>query len=147
MSKSDFPLVSIIIPCKEIDDYTRECIEYCKKLNYNNYEIIVLPDYSTENIEGVKVIQTGDATPGRKRNIGIENAKGELCAFIDSDARPREDWLKNAVKYFKDPEVVAVGGPGITFSEDSLMQKASGYAIREISSVKNRNGDFEDTLV
>jgi len=125
-------MVSIIIPCKEIDDYTKECIEHCKKLGYDNYEIIVLSDnYTTLNqiIEGIIIIPTGNATPGKKRNIGIKHAKGEICAFIDSDARPEKNWLKNALLYLSDPEVAAVGGPGLTPSEDSLMQKASGYVL------------------
>jgi cellulose synthase/poly-beta-1,6-N-acetylglucosamine synthase-like glycosyltransferase len=123
------PMISIIIPCRKIDNYTRECIEYCKKLDYDNYEIIVLPDNSNENIEGVNIIPTGNVTPGKKRNLGIKNAKGEILAFIDSDAKPERGWLRNAILYFKDPEIVAIGGPGITPAEDSLMQKASGYIL------------------
>lgn len=51
-------LVSIIIPCKNVDDYTRECIEYCRRLDYPNFEIILLPDYSTEAIDGVIILAT-----------------------------------------------------------------------------------------
>jgi cellulose synthase/poly-beta-1,6-N-acetylglucosamine synthase-like glycosyltransferase len=123
------PMVSIIIPCKKIDGYAEECVDYCKKLDYETYEIIVLPDEENENLEGVKVIPTGNVTPGMKRNIGMKNAKGEILAFIDSDARPEKSWLRNAISYFKDFEVAAVGGPGITPTEDSLMQKASGYIL------------------
>jgi len=123
------PYVSIIIPCRNIDNYTKECVSYCKKLDYDSYEILILPDDPDENMEGARVISTGDATPGRKRNIGVKYAKGDLCAFIDSDAKPEGRWLKNASKYFKDPEVAAVGGPGLTPLEDSLMQKASGYIL------------------
>ena len=47
-------LVSIIIPCKNVDDYTRECIEYCKRLDNAAFEILLLPDYVTEVIEGGK---------------------------------------------------------------------------------------------
>jgi cellulose synthase/poly-beta-1,6-N-acetylglucosamine synthase-like glycosyltransferase len=122
-------LVSIIIPCNDIDEYTRECIKHCKQLNYNNYEIILLPDYSKETIEGVKVIVTGSVPPGVKRNIGVENSRGEFCAFIDSDAYPRSDWLANAVEYFENPEVAGVGGPGLTPKADGLMQKAGGYVL------------------
>jgi cellulose synthase/poly-beta-1,6-N-acetylglucosamine synthase-like glycosyltransferase len=126
------PKVSIIIPCKEIDGYTLECVNYCKELDYDDYEVIVLPDNSDNlggSVKGVIVIPTGNVTPGRKRNIGVKYAKGDLCAFIDSDARPGKSWLKNAVRYFNDPEVVAVGGPGLTPPEDSPMQKASGYIL------------------
>jgi cellulose synthase/poly-beta-1,6-N-acetylglucosamine synthase-like glycosyltransferase len=123
------PLISIIIPCKDIDDYTRECIRYCKLLDYNNYEIILLPDGSKETIEDVKVIATGPVTPGAKRNIGVKNSRGEFCAFIDSDAFPRSDWLTNAIKYLDDPEVSGVGGPGLTPEADGMMQKAGGYVL------------------
>jgi cellulose synthase/poly-beta-1,6-N-acetylglucosamine synthase-like glycosyltransferase len=122
-------LISIIIPCKDIDNYTRECIRHCNQLDYDSYEIILLPDDSKEIIEGVKVIATGPVSPGIKRNIGVKNSKGKFCAFIDNDAYPRSDWLKNAVKHLKNPAVGGVGGPGLTPETDSLSQKAGGYVL------------------
>src|SRR3989304_6269830 len=122
-------LVSIIIPCKDIDEYTRECVKHCNQLDYDNYEIILLPDDSEEIIESVKIIATGPVSPGRKRNIGVKNSRGEFCAFIDNDAYPRSDWLANAVKYLENPEVGGVGGPGLTPEEDELVQKAGGYVL------------------
>jgi cellulose synthase/poly-beta-1,6-N-acetylglucosamine synthase-like glycosyltransferase len=122
-------LVSIIIPCKDVDDYTRESIEYCRRLDYPNFEIILLPDYSTEAIDGVIIIATEPVPPGVKRNIGVKNSSGEFCAFIDNDAYPRSDWLTNAVKCFENPEVGGVGGPGLTPEADGFMQKAGGYVL------------------
>ena len=126
---SSKPLVSIIIPCKDVDGYTRECIEYCRRLDYPNFEIILLPDYSTEAIDGVKVIATGPVAPGVKRNMGVKRSIGEFCAFIDNDAYPRSDWLTSALKYFEDSEVGGVGGPGLTPEADGFMQKAGGYVL------------------
>jgi len=123
------PPVSIIIPCKEIDNYAIECVEHCKELDYKNYEIILLPDNASEKIDGVKIILTGSVTPGAKRNIGIAHSNGEFCAFIDSDAYPRANWLSNAIKYFEDPHVAAVGGPGLTPLDDGVMQRASGHVL------------------
>src|SRR3990170_319393 len=99
MKKGDLmmPGMSIIIPCKSIDTLTLECINGCKQLEYDNYEMIVLPDYGSNSIAGVKIIPTGEVSPGKKRNIGFENSSGEFIAFIDSDAHPRKDWLKNAI--------------------------------------------------
>ena len=123
------PLVSIIIPCKDVDGYTRECIEYCKKLDYANFEIILLPDDDTKLIDGVRTIATGSVPPGVKRNIGVKNAGGTFCAFIDNDAYPRSDWLTSALKYFEDANVAGVGGPGLTPEANGLMQKAGGYVL------------------
>lgn len=121
--------VSIIIPCKEIDGYTKECIESCKKLDYTDFEIILLPDYVTVTIDDVIIIETGPVSPGAKRNIGIQNARGDFCAFIDNDAYPRRDWLRNALTYLRNPSIAGVGGPGVTPDEDDLMQRAGGYVL------------------
>lgn len=126
---TDQPPVSIIIPCKDIDKFTKDCVNSCKQLNYEEYEIILLPDNASERMDGVRLISTGPVTPGAKRNIGVSNSLGEICAFIDSDAYPRNDWLSNAVEYFKGPQIAAVGGPGLTPEEDSFMQKASGFVL------------------
>jgi cellulose synthase/poly-beta-1,6-N-acetylglucosamine synthase-like glycosyltransferase len=123
------PLVSIIIPCKDIDHYTTECIEYCKHLDYPNFEIILLPDFSAKAIDEVKVISTGPVAPGVKRNIGVNSSNGEFCAFIDNDAYPRSDWLSNALRYFEANKVGGVGGPGLTPEADGFMQKAGGYVL------------------
>ena len=137
---SEGPVVSIIIPCKEIDDYARECVKRCRQLEYGSYEIILLPDDTLEKMDGVKVITTGPKTPGAKRNIGVANSSGEVCAFIDSDAYPRRDWLSNAVRYFDDPQVAAVGGPGLTPEEDGFMQRAGGCVLSSfmVGSISSR---------
>ncbi|VVB91313.1 Glycosyl transferase family 2 [uncultured archaeon] len=88
-------IVSIIIPCKEIDPFTIECIKRCKELDYENFEIIVLPDHESLPIQRIKIIPTGEVSPGRKRNLGIAYSDGKYLAFIDNDAYPRKDWLKN----------------------------------------------------
>ena len=128
---AELPKASIIIPCKTISKYTKECIEKCKKLEYPNLEILVLPDYYDGNAdkfgENVHIIPTGKASPGRKRNIGTMQSSGKILAFIDDDAYPRFDWIKNAVKYLNEQKIAAVGGPGITPPEDNEMQKVSGY--------------------
>jgi len=122
------PRVSVIVPCKEVDAYARECIEHCKQLRYDDYEIVLLPDGPiSAHWDDVKVVPTGAITPGAKRNIGLATSSGEICGFLDSDAYPRRDWLHNAVKYFRDPSVGAIGGPSLTPGRDSFKQKASGY--------------------
>ena len=132
--------VSIIIPCKNVDEYTRNCISYCKKLDYPNFEIILLPDNETDPIDDVRIITTGPVSPGVKRNIGVQELRNEYCAFIDNDAYPRSDWLTNAMKYFEYADVGGVGGPGLTPEEDNYKQKASGYVLSSfmVGNLSNR---------
>jgi len=129
---SSKPSVSIIVPCKKMDNYTLECIDHCKRLDYPNFEIIVLPDEFTNAIDGIKIIATGPVTPGVKRNLAVKSSSGEFCAFIDNDAYPRSDWLTNALKHLEDPQICGVGGPGLTPETDGFMQKAGGYVLSSL---------------
>jgi len=124
------PQVSIIIPCKIVDATVEEAVEGCLALDYPNFEILVLPDSPSDlKSENVRLIPTGPVKPSVKRNTGIANSQGEICAFLDSDAFPRKDWLKNAVKYLENPDFAAVGGPGIMLEEGKLKRKASGIIL------------------
>jgi len=58
--------------------------------------------------------------------MAIGYARGDILAFIDDDAYPHKDWLKNALKNFADPDIAAVGGPAITAESDNFWQRASG---------------------
>lgn len=119
---------SIIIPLKEINDYVREAIPHILNLDYENFEILIFPDNETqETFQKTRVIATGFIGPAQKRDLALKYAQGEILAFIDDDAYPKKDWLKNAIRYFDDPEIAAVCGPGITPLNNSIKQKASGW--------------------
>jgi len=133
--------VSIIVPLKEKNDYIKECIAYCHKLKYQDFELIILPD-NNDDIQGdkVRVIATGPIGPSEKRDKGVSEAKGEILAFLDDDTYPVEDWLTEAVKIFKEDEnIAAVGGPAVTPPSDNILQKASGriYSSLVVGGVYN----------
>jgi len=133
--------VSIIIPVKTVNDYLLECVGECLKLDYPDFEILVFPDHKEKINKNVRVIPSGDVSPAIKRDMAIKHAKGKILAFIDDDAYPRKDWLKKAVRHFKDKDVGAVGGPGITPESDNRKQKASGLVFSSVltsGSAKNR---------
>jgi len=132
-SNKDVMKVSIIIPVKEINDYVREAIPYLQKLDYPNYEIIIFPDIlCEESFKKTKIIETGKIGPSEKRDLAMKYATGDIFAFIDDDAYPRADWLKNAIRHFTDESIAAVGGPAVTPESDSLSQKASGKVYESI---------------
>ncbi len=109
------PLVSIVIACPKESPWLTQCLAAIEKQTYRHYEVIVLPD-----------ALTGHVRPAEKRNQGIAQAKGEIIAFIDDDAYPEEHWLENAVKYFGDETIGAVGGPAVTPQDDTYWAQLGG---------------------
>lgn len=156
MATDSVPKVSIIIPCREIGPYALESISHCLKLDYPNYEVLLLPDSwdgGRSGLEGVDVVPTGPMGPPEKRDLAAQRATGEILAFIDDDAFPKPDWLTCALPNFKDPHVGAVGGPAVTPSSDTVLLQASGavyqsllgggsYAFRYTPGRKRKVNDY-----
>lgn len=127
--------VSIIIPLYVITPRFFEDLKKFEKLKYKNYEIIVVCDKKVKvKQKNTRFIHTKrDKTgPAEKRDIALKAAKGEICAFIDDDAYPHPLWLTNALKEFKNPQIAAVGGPGITPEEDNYWEQLTGLVYESI---------------
>ena len=94
---------SIIIPFKKSSSYLLECLDKIGKQSYRNFEVILLPDQKEKFPSSkLRVIPTGQIGPAEKRDVGAEKSTGDILAFIDDDAYPDKDWLKNMVKNFAD---------------------------------------------
>ena len=124
------PLVAVVIACPADSWMLQECLNGIAAQTYANCEVIVLPDGGDVQQEKgdmrVRVIPTGKVRPAEKRNLGIREAKGEIIAFIDDDAYPDVHWLEYAVKYFGDPTIGGLGGPGVTPPNDGFLARVGG---------------------
>jgi len=121
------PLVSIVIACPNASWMLEECLNAIRTQSYEDWECIVLPDGGESVTDGkIRYMPTGKVRPAEKRNLGIREAKGEIVAFIDDDAYPEGHWLEYAVRYFGEPDIGAVGGPGVTPPGDRRMARIGG---------------------
>ena len=122
------PRVSAVIACPGASEVLVRCVEALRRQNWPSLEILVLPDAPTGRDwgAGVREIPTGKVRPAEKRNLGIQEATGELVAFVDDDAAPQQGWLQNAVPYFTDPGIAAVGGPACTSPSDPFLSQMGG---------------------
>jgi len=91
-----------------------ECLKSLKEQSYENYEVIVVGlSKETESIVnsfGFNFLFSPISSASRQRNLGIENAKGEIIVFIDDDAIADKEWLSHLVKHYKNEGVACVGG-------------------------------------
>ena len=130
------PLVSVVIACPNGSWMLDECLEDLQRQTYREFEVIVLPDGELNPSKDygypLHVVPTGRVRPADKRNIGIERSKGEIVAFIDDDAYPDSRWLESAVKYFAEPTIGALGGPGVTPPGDGFWAKCGGRVYENI---------------
>ena len=126
--------VSIIVPCKEINALVEQCVHSCLALEYQDFEILLLPDELPDGVKFPKtrIIPTGKVKPSVKRNLAVEMATGKICAFLDSDAYPAPDWLNQAVSWFGTDHIDCVGGPNITPAHQPLLKEVGGDVLSSI---------------
>ena len=104
------PKVSIIIPAYNCEKYIENSINSLLNQTYENIEVIVVNDGSTDNTQkvsenfgnSIKLINKENGGVSSARNRGIEEASGELIAFLDSDDEYLPIAIENMVKEFED---------------------------------------------
>ena len=90
------PIVSVIIPVYNVEDYLCECVDSVINQTYKNLEIILVDDGSTDSSgkicddyskkdERIAVIHQTNGGPSKTRNAGLDHAKGKYIYFLDSD--------------------------------------------------------------
>lgn len=125
------PLVTVIvIDYKKSNSYLTECLEAIGRQSYENFEVVLESDHPLKlNYPKLKIVNYRGSyrSPAFKRDHAGQIARGEILAFIDDDAAPEKDWLKNLVKNFTNQKVTGVCGPGITPPHISWQEAASGW--------------------
>ena len=98
--KSEQKLISIIIPIYNQEKYLNKCLTSIQNQSYSNFEVLLIDDGSTDNsgkicdyFSGIDsrffVFHNKNVGVAAARNIGLENANGELIGFVDPD-----DWIE-----------------------------------------------------
>lgn len=90
------PKISIIVPVYNVEDYIEKCIKSILNQVFTEFELILVDDGSTDNSGNICdkyaekdnriiVIHKENGGISSARNIGLNIAKGEYIAFVDSD--------------------------------------------------------------
>jgi len=127
-----YPKVSVVVASYNGAATLEACLQSLSKLNYPNYETILVDDGSTDEtakiaagFEGIRSIRYAENQGlSVARNIGIEAAVGEIVAFTDSDCRADEDWLRYLVHDLINSKFAAIGGHNFLPTDDSWVASA-----------------------
>lgn len=119
-----WPKFSVIVCTYNGSRTIRDTLDNLAKLDYPNYEVIVVNDGSTDAVPeivteyDVQVISTPNQGLGQARNEGLAAARGEFIVYIDDDAYPPPPWLKYLAFAFLRSDHACIGGPNYVPSED-----------------------------
>ena len=103
------PLVSVIIPVYNVEPYLKEALDSVLDQSYQNLEIILIDDGSTdrsgkicddysETDDRIRVIHQENKGLSSARNKGLDLMHGELVAFLDPDDAYHPDYVSAMTK-------------------------------------------------
>ncbi len=116
-------LISFIIPVYNAEAVLQRCLDSILGQTIQNFEIIVVDDGSTDNSPHlirdyaqqyphcIQVIRTSNSGPGQSRNKGIQCARGQYIAFVDSDDSIASNYTQvvaNKLKQYH-PDILIIG--------------------------------------
>lgn len=100
-----YPLISVIIPVYNVEQYLSHCIDSILSQTFTNFEILLIDDGSTDNSgiicdnyknidDRIKVFHKKHNGVSSARNMGLDKAVGEWITFVDAD-----DWIDKNMYY------------------------------------------------
>ena len=128
------PRISVVVCTYNGARTIRDTCEGLRRLDYPNFEVIVVNDGSTDRtvdiVEeyGFRVISGENRGLSHARNVGLRAATGEIVAYTDDDAYPDPDWLRYLAAAFVGSRHVGIGGPNIPPPGDGPVAEAVANA-------------------
>lgn len=114
------PLVSVIVPVYNCEQYVKECIDSLLRQSYSDIEVIVVNDGSTDDSlkicrkyeeldSRIKVFDQENQGVSSARNKGIQMARGKFLSFVDADDYVDRDFIESLVAIMPDAGIGICG--------------------------------------
>lgn len=135
-------MISVIVPVYNTEQYLDRCIQSILAQTYTDFELLLIDDGSAdssgaicdkyaEQDSRVRVFHKENGGVSSARNMGLDNAKGEWIAFVDSDDWVLDSYLYNLVSHSHNVDLV------ISYAEylySNGERKKEEYASRMVSN-------------
>lgn len=120
LTECDGPLVSIIVPAYNAEDYLDRCLASIARQTYRCIEVIVVNDGSTDRTPAIcarwqsedpRIVTLEKVNSGlpAARNTGLRAASGSWVLFVDSDDELLPIAVEKLIEYCDDADIVSFG--------------------------------------
>lgn len=152
MKMDNLPLVSVIVPVYNVEEYIDECLESIVNQSYNNLEIILVNDGSTDGSgkkceqwakidSRIMIVNKRNGGLSSARNAGLSCSKGDYISFVDSDDMVNEKMVQIALENICTADI-------LTFRYCNLhANDVEKYEIRNIESNKYTGDEMAHMLL
>jgi GT2 family glycosyltransferase/sugar lactone lactonase YvrE len=134
-TRRGWPKVSVVVCAYNAESTIDDCLSSLDRLTYPDYEVILVNDGSRDRTSEigrqhprVRVIDTPNGGLSAARNVGLQEAAGEIVAYTDADTRVDRDWLTFLVQPLLGSDLVGSGGPNVVPADDPPMAQCIARA-------------------
>ena len=136
-------LISIIMPVYNAEKYLNRSIESIMNQTYNNIEIILVNDGSTDNSleictsyqekdNRIKLINQANKGVSFARNKGIDEATGDYIMFIDSDDYVEKNMIEDMVSKITEDDIdLVISGIKMDYIKNGQVIKEEKYKLKD----------------
>jgi glycosyltransferase involved in cell wall biosynthesis len=144
------PIVSVVVPAYNEEGCVKDCVETLLRQSYKPLEIIFVDDGSSDktmeilNGYNIKILKQDHKGPGKARNLGVKNSKGEILIFVDADMKFHKDFIKNLIKPILNGKAI-----GTNYQEEIVSNMDNVWARlwgRRITTYKGKFAIFRAIL-
>ena len=111
------PKISVIVPVYKVEKYLRQCIDSILAQTFTDFELLLIDDGSPDSSGAicdeyasldprVRVFHKENEGVSSARNLGIDESKGELICFVDSDDWVEENYCQTIVDNIGDADML-----------------------------------------
>lgn len=140
------PAVSVIIPAYNAEAFLARAIRSVEAQSFRDFEIVVIDDGSTDGtadvargFSGVRYVLGSHSGEAAARNRGLEEATGELVAFVDAD----DEWLPE--KLARQTAFMQKLGSSFSYTDSYVVQ--DGHRVRYSTLARPRHGEILSPLI
>lgn len=145
-------LITVIVPCWNIKNYIKRCIDSIENQTYKNIEIIAVDDLSTDGtfeelLELKKIysnlrVYKNDSNKGAaySRNFAIKEAKGQYIGFVDSDDYIVENYYEKLLRKIQENNLdIAITDIELVYenSDRTMLIKGCNGSVTKLGLVNN----------